>query len=110
MIATVVLALSSHCGYCLRSTSFYHRLSEQKNAQHAKTKIVAVMAENPSLAATFLGQHQVSVDQISTAPLSALGVDATPTVLLVDGKGKVLREWVGLLDSAGEKQVISQLD
>jgi|SRR5579863_175564 len=107
---SIVLAISSHCGYCMRSTSFYHRLSEERNSRHAKTRLVAVMAEGQSSASSFLDQNHVSVDQVATAPLSAVGVDATPTLLLVDGHGKVLREWVGLLDASGEKQVISQLD
>lgn len=107
---SIVLAISSHCGYCIRSTSFYHRLSDEKISRHGKTKLVAVMAENSSSAASFLEQNHVSVDQIATAPLSDVGVDATPTILLVDSHGKVLREWIGLLDPSTEKQVFSQID
>jgi len=107
---SLVLAISSHCGYCIRSTAFYQKLSDKRRSQHAATKLIAVMSEDPSSATSFLERNGVLVDQVATAPLSALGVDATPTVLLVDNNGKVIGEWIGLLNPSAENQVMSQLD
>ena len=47
--------------------------------------------------------------QVISAPLNATGVSATPTLLLVDGHGKVEKAWIGKLDDVGQKQVQSQL-
>jgi thioredoxin-related protein len=38
-----------------------------------------------------------------------MGVTGTPTLLLVDRHGKVIKTWVGKLDDSAKKQVQSQL-
>lgn len=107
---SLVLAISSHCGYCLRSTGFYHKLSDLKTSKHFQTKLIAVLPEDSSSAMNFLQQHEVVVDGVVNAPLADIDVEGTPTLMIVDKSGKVLKEWVGLLDATGEKQVISQLN
>jgi hypothetical protein len=37
-----------------------------------------------------------------------IGVRGTPTVLLVDGSGKVKQAWVGRLDEKSQQDLLSQ--
>jgi regulator of RNase E activity RraA len=51
----------------------------------------------------------VSVPEILQGSLSSVDVDATPTVLVVDAKGKIQKAWVGKLSSERERQVLASL-
>jgi thioredoxin-related protein len=48
-------------------------------------------------------QRVTNVDYLS------LGIPGTPTVLLVDRQGKVLRKWPGALQSAQESDLLSAI-
>jgi hypothetical protein len=101
------MAVPTHCEYCIRSIPFYQRLSAAVASHRPNTSLVAVLPDDVGTAESFLRNHQISVDQIAQASLPDLGVDDTPTLLLVDEHGTVEREWVGLLPADVEKQVIS---
>jgi len=107
---TLLLVVSSHCGFCVRSTPFWHKLSLLKISHHLNTKFVAASYEKPNTILEFLQQHDIRVDGVVSTPLSDLGVEATPTLMLVDSHGKVLNEWIGLLDNKGEDRIISELN
>lgn len=106
---SLVMAISTHCSYCIRSIPFYQRLSNEAAAHHLNATLIAALPDNLTSSKSFLSSHQIHVDEISQAQLSDLGVDGTPTLLLVDNRGKVKHEWVGLLNPDAERQVISQI-
>jgi hypothetical protein len=106
---SLVMAVSTHCVYCIRSIPFYQKLSAAAASHQLSASLIAVLPDDIPTSKSFLLNHQISVDQITQAQLSDLGVDGTPTLLLVDERGTVKREWVGLLNPDVEKQVISQI-
>ncbi len=79
---TLLIAISSTCHFCQESQPFYRQLA---NAPGVTANLVAVLPTP---------QRD--------------GVNSTPTLLLVDGRGKVEKAWIGKLDDAGQKQVQSQ--
>jgi hypothetical protein len=46
---------------------------------------------------------------VRQAPLSAVGVSGTPTLLLIDGGGAIKESWVGKLPPDKETEVLSRL-
>ncbi len=106
---SLVLAISSHCGYCLRSTDFYNTLSRKAVSSPLHPKLLAVMPDTLEADRAFLAKYGVRVDQVLAAESASFQVQGTPTLLLVNNHGQVLKEWIGLLGSDGQKQVISAL-
>jgi len=51
----------------------------------------------------------VTVARIVSTDLQALGIRSTPTLILLDQNGKVRDAWVGYLDEARQKRVLSQV-
>jgi hypothetical protein len=69
-----------------------------------------VFPEERSLSQEFLTAHNMKVDQVTpNRPLTDIGVDGTPTVILVKPDGRIAKEWVGELDPKTQDSVISQL-
>ena len=105
---TVVLALQTTCHYCNESAPFYKRLVEA--AKGKNIKIVAVFPQTIEEATAHLSQLGLSGMEVKQAPISALDVSGTPTLILTDEKGQVTNYWIGKLPPDKETEVINQIN
>jgi hypothetical protein len=103
---TLVIAISTSCRFCEDSVPFYRKLAENTNVQ---THLVAVLPQPQAVAQSYVRNSIATSIQTISAPLNSIGVNSTPTLLLVDADGKVKNAWLGKLDDSGQKQVQSQL-
>lgn len=104
---TVVLAISTQCHFCSDSIPFYQKLTQLAAGKH--TRIVGVLPQPEEESKRYLTGNRIAVAEVHRLSLGAVGIEGTPTVLIVDSEGRVTREWVGKLDAEGEKQVLSAL-
>jgi peroxiredoxin len=103
---TVLLALSTHCHYCTESAPFFKRLTAQAGRG---AEVIAVLAEPPAEAERYLADQGVHVDAIRQLSLGVLGVAGTPTMMLVNGDGKVKKVWTGKVQPPDEDAVLALL-
>ena len=108
---TLVLALSPQCGYCTESMPFYKRLVDERNQKGSNVKVVAAVGQPEALQPeqASLTSAGVTPDALIDLDFQTLKINGTPTVLLVDGKGKVLDVWFGKLTEGDEKKVLATL-
>jgi hypothetical protein len=104
--ATLVVAISSACHFCVNSTPFYSQIT---HANHA-APVVVVMPQDKHEAQTFLRGHAITPSTVVSADLANIQVAATPTIMLISSSGTVTKSWVGELTEAQQKQVIESLD
>jgi hypothetical protein len=104
---TVLLMLSSRCGYCRESLPFYRIISDNRKA--GNIRVIAVFPNNLEEGKTFLSSQGVVADQIVEASFDALNVSAIPTIALADERGTVLQAWVGMLPKSKQKSVLQRL-
>jgi thiol-disulfide isomerase/thioredoxin len=107
--ATLVLALSTHCGFCQESVPFYQKLAVFKNSSQARVRLATVMSEPKEEIEAYLKKQGIAADAVFSMPVSQIGVKGTPTLLLLDGQNKLIESWIGKLDSQGESEVIAHL-
>lgn len=101
---TVLLALSTHCRYCTESAPFYRRLA-QALATRPDTKLLAVLPEDSAEGQRYLQALGVPGADVRQAPLPAIGIRGTPTLLVLDNTGVVVNAWIGQLNAADESEV-----
>jgi hypothetical protein len=104
--ATLVVAISSACHFCVTSTPFY---SEITHSTHV-APIVVVMPQGEQDARAFLQQHAITPNSIVSASLASIQVNATPTLMLVSPSGTVKQMWVGELNDTQKNEVFTALD
>jgi hypothetical protein len=104
--ATLVVAISTACHYCVASTPFY---SEMTHSAH-NAPIVVVMPQQEQDARSFLRKHDITPRSLVSANLASIQVSATPTLLLISSSGMVTKEWVGELTNIQRHEVIESLD
>lgn len=103
----LVLALSTNCHFCTDSAEFYQQLIP--SAAKAGVRVVAVLPQPIPDTSSYLGKLHVSVQDVVQSPLIAVEVSGTPTILMIDGTGKIRKAWVGKLTPDQEQQVIADL-
>jgi hypothetical protein len=103
---TLVLVVSDTCHFCTDSAEFYKALAAQ--AQKNSVNIIAVLPQPQEQGKAYLDKLGVSVAEIKQAQLNSIGVNATPTLIMVDQSGSVIESWVGKLPVEKEKEVLSR--
>jgi hypothetical protein len=103
---TLLLAISTTCHFCKDSEPFYKDLLAKN---HSGINIIAVLPQPLAEAQSYVRQSIAPSVQVVSAQLDSIGVGGTPTLLLIDGGGKVQQAWVGKLDDKGQQQVESML-
>lgn len=106
---TLVLALSKNCHFCQEGVGFYQKLTAFKNSSPQGLRMVAVMPQGKEEAAGYLKEQKIEVDEVVSMEVSKLGVNGTPTLLLLDGQNKLEEIWIGKLSGEQESQVIDRL-
>ncbi|HYW73233.1 MAG TPA: hypothetical protein VE961_19590 [Pyrinomonadaceae bacterium] len=101
---TLLLALSTQCKYCSASAGFYQRLIQTASPN---TRLVAVLPQPRDASAEYLSGLKVTIDDIQQVSPPSLGVSATPTLILVDGAGAVVKSWIGQLPHDKEEEVLA---
>ncbi len=102
---TLVIAISSRCGYCSESIQFYKQLAEAQGVSGI-TRILAMLPDGEDEAKQYLQQKQLDLKFISNVNFKDLNITATPTLVLVDKSGKILDFWIGKPSKDVEDQVL----
>jgi hypothetical protein len=102
----LVLALSTTCHFCSDSANFYQRLVPAATKSGIPT--FAVLPQ-PLLSSEPYVKNLGLTVSVLQSPLDTVDVTGTPTVLLVDAKGKISKAWVGKLSDEREKEVVESL-
>lgn len=105
---TLILVLKKGCKYCTESAPFYQRLFKEIE-ERGKTQLVIVSPNEQQDAKSYLAGLGLNPSLIVQVSLNSIQVKGTPTLLLVDNKGKLTSQWVGKLSPNSETEVLATL-
>jgi hypothetical protein len=71
--------------------------------------MVAIFPDSAEAVEDVVHSQGLQVQALSGVSLERLKIDATPTLLLVDSKGMVLKAWIGVLSPRQELEVIKAM-
>ncbi len=103
---TLVFALRKGCHFCEDSAPFYQRLVARHQQDGSNTAILAVFPDAADAAKDVVQSEGLGVQALAGVPLERLKVSGTPTLLLVDRSGTVLKAWIGMLSPRQELEVM----
>jgi hypothetical protein len=105
---TLLLVLSPQCHFCSESAPLYRRLTEDPVlAKHFH--FIAVLPSRVDESRRYLNALHVTIGEIRQFDFASWRVPGTPTLILVDSDGKVVRSWVGKLNADSEEALIADL-
>lgn len=99
----MILALQTSCHFCDESAPFYKHLIEK--AKGKNIKLVAVLPSDIEESKKHLNKLGLTNIDVKQASLEV----GTPTLFLVDDKGRIINSWVGKLPPNKETEVVNTL-
>lgn len=106
---TVLLALSTRCRFCDQSIPFYQKLVSLRREKGVRFQTVGAFRESGEAAREYLSAKGLGLDTVVAGSPINLEIEGTPTLILINGEGKVIQEWEGFLDETRQKEVIEKL-
>src|SRR4051812_19697908 len=88
----LLVALSTNCHYCQASAGFYRELL--KPASEHGFRVIALFPQPVVAGKAYLESLGVVVHEIRQVDYHVIGVSGTPTLVLVDDKGRVKEHWI----------------
>ena len=105
---TLLLVLQKGCHFCTESAGFYQRLVRE-TAGRGSVHLIAVLPQESDEGKKYLDDLGVTIEEVKQAQLDSIGVQGTPTLILVNNQGVVITSWVGKLTADGEAEVLRRL-
>ncbi|HTX33830.1 MAG TPA: hypothetical protein VME43_02380 [Bryobacteraceae bacterium] len=106
---TVLVAMTTHCRFCLASMPLYQRLSQMSGGAKSGWALMIASPEPAEDVRRFLSGEHIAAAGVIHTDLRSLGVTGTPTLLIIDSKGVIGRVFVGRLSDARERQLLRLL-
>jgi thioredoxin-related protein len=104
---TLVMAIRPGCHYCTASAGFYRDIVRSNGARGVH--LLAISPTSVDSTRTYLNKLGVGVTDVREADLASFGVEGTPTLILVDEKGRAQAQWVGQLPAKSEAAVFRKV-
>lgn len=104
---TLVLALRQGCHYCEASAPFYRNLARREASGELRCRLLAILPDGGPAVSAFMRSEGLTIATLPDVALPPLGVQGTPTLLLVDAHGNVVESWVGELSDTQREGVIA---
>jgi|SRR5437660_811035 len=104
---TLIIALNTACAFCVEGTPFYNQLAEVSHKN--QTQVISIFSNSVDDVRRFTQEHQLKTDSIAEADLNELKISATPALILVDSKGRVLDFWIGKLSEDDQQKVMKSI-
>ena len=99
--SSVVAIVRNTCGNCTASMDFYRELNV------LQIPFIVVSDESVDATAEYLRQHQVTAAQIVSIASNELNIRGTPTLFIVDPRGKVHAKGTGLITGAARRRFVA---
>lgn len=106
---SIVLLLNPNCKYCSESASLYRRLASEV-LRPGRARIIALFRQSESEGRKYIGDLGIEGVEVRRVDRFPPGYFLTPTVLVVDRTGTVVRSWVGRLNDSRYEEVLAALN
>jgi peroxiredoxin len=103
---TLILVLSTHCHFCTESAPFFRHIRESAGKD---VKLVGVLPQPVAESESYLTKEGLQLDEVRQGSLENVGVEGTPTMLLVDRNGIVRQTWVGKLSPDKQDEALKAI-
>jgi hypothetical protein len=104
---TALLVTKSSCHFCTENMPFYRRLIEV--ARGSSVRLIALSTEEPAANRAYLLSNKVQVEAVLSSTQNGLRQLPTPTLILVNREGRILKIWVGMVNEAGQNEVLKAI-
>jgi peroxiredoxin len=104
---TLVMAVRPGCPWCTASAQFYLDILHSNSAK--TFHIVSISPDTVQNTRSYLQKLHLNIEDIRQVEFELLGIQGTPTLILVDRNGHIESTWIGKLSPRKEAEVFQAL-
>ena len=105
---SIVLFVKSTCQPCSDSMPFFKRISQARRIA-PRMQIIAASSDLPEITDAYLQANEIRVDRIVQINPEEYLLQATPSIVIVDGRGVAVTSWSGALSRSQESSLLRKL-
>jgi thioredoxin-related protein len=103
---TLVMFVRSNCRFCTNSMELYRKIIESPAHRNGQFRVVAITPEESEVTAEYLSSHEVVVDGVVSVGQTETRFSGTPTLLVVDKRGKITGSMRGQLPEKQARELL----
>lgn len=104
---TLIVAVRPGCPWCLASAPLYRDLQHLNSSRSFHLTFIA--QEPVESTREYIHSLKIDCDDVRQEDFAQLGIEATPTVVLVGVSGKVEKKWIGYLPPESQRDLYHAL-
>lgn len=102
---TMLVVVREGCHFCTESAPFYRRLSAE--TRNTGVRVVFLLQQHETQDTKYVDALVVPAAERQQADFERMNIRGTPTLIVVDRKGAVVKAWEGKLTASEEKEVLT---
>lgn len=106
-IQNVIVFVDRSCKYCDLDAPFYQRLA--KASQTQGVKVIFAFPHDLRDGKRYLAEKQIEPDEVVRLRFNQIGIQGTPTLMLLNREGGIIGKWTGELSAPVENYIVSIL-
>lgn len=107
---TAIVAFSTQCKFCVASVPFYKTLAELDRMDGTDLRFVILAMEDLQRVTEYNRDHSIGAHAVLSFPRTRpVEIRGTPTLIVLDGGGRLKKSWIGQLTKKAEAEVIATL-
>jgi rhodanese-related sulfurtransferase/predicted DCC family thiol-disulfide oxidoreductase YuxK len=103
----IVVFLDKSCKFCNLDVPFYQRLA--KESQTHDVNLIVAFPHDLREGQQYLAENQIGPDKVVRLHFNQLGVQGTPTIMILNRRGGIIAKWSGELSAPLEDYIVSIL-
>lgn len=101
----IIAFLDKDCKFCEQDTSFYQRLAQASKTRNVR--LIVAFQHDLRDGKRYLAERYIEPSETVRLRFQSLGIQGTPTILLLNPQGRIIAKWVGELSGPLEDYIAS---
>jgi rhodanese-related sulfurtransferase/thioredoxin-related protein len=106
-IQNIIVFVDRNCKYCDLDAPFYQRLA--KASQTQAVNLIIAFPHDLHDGKRYLAEKQIEPDEVVRLHFKQIGIQGTPTLMLLNREGGIIAKWTGELSAPVENYIVSIL-
>jgi rhodanese-related sulfurtransferase len=106
-IQNIIVFVDSSCKFCDLDAPFYQRLA--KASQSQDVNIIVAFPHDLRNGKQYLAEKKIEPDEVVRLDFKQIGIQGTPTLMLLNREGGIIAKWTGELSAPVENYIVSIL-
>ena len=105
----ILIGFDIDCPFSKKSLPFYKKLVRKSKGKYKDYEVIVLFKNQKDRVKRFLKEHDFNVRFIPNLELFGVGIDVTPTIILMHQDRSIIKAYIGFLNKNQQKDFITYI-